>query len=657
MNDFTRTAVRETFAPSTAIENVTPQVDGGRFAIKRAAGEEIVVTADCYAHGHERVACEVRYRGPGDTQWKRVAMEALGNDRWSARFTVDRIGAWQYGIVCWVDHLAGWRDGFLRRVDADDLRVAALTGAELAAESVANADGPAREQLIHWARLLREELDPERLRGLAMDDALLALAQQHAPRAGASQTVSFPAWVDRERARFGSWYECFPRSMAKEPGAHGTFADLERELARIQAMGFDVLYLPPIHPIGRTRRKGRNNATTSEAGDVGSPWGIGAREGGHTAIHPELGTPEDFRRLVAAARARDMEIALDIAFQVAPDHPWVTQLPVWFRRRPDGSVQYAENPPKKYEDIYPIDFETRDWRALWQTLREVIEHWIGEGVEIFRVDNPHTKPFAFWEWLIAAVRREHPRVIFLAEAFTRPRVMHRLAKLGFSQSYTYFTWRETKAELTEYFTELATSPAREYFRPNCWPNTPDILPHHLRNAPLEAFRIRLVLAATLAANYGIYGPAFELGENSPRDDASEEYLASEKYELKRWDVDRPTSLAPLITRLNAIRHEHPALQSDGSLAFHGTDNDTLMCWSKRAGEDCILVAVNLDPRNVQTGWVTLDLAALGLEGVHEITVHDLLSGERYPWRGARNFLMLDPRRAPAHVFAVTRGHA
>ncbi len=620
MNDFQRAAVRETFAPTTAIENVSPQVDGGRFAVKRVAGEEIVVTADCFAHGHERVACEVRYRGPRDTQWQRVAMEPQGNDRWSARFEVDRIGAWQYGIVCWVDHLATWREAFLRRVDADDIRVSALAGAELAAESVANADGPAREQLVAWAKRLREEQDPERLRGLAMDDAMLALAQQHAPRAGASQTVSYPAWVDRERARCGAWYEAFPRSMAAEPRAHGTFADVERNLDRIRGMGFDVLYLPPIHPIGRTRRKGRNNATASEAGDVGSPWGIGAREGGHTAIHPELGTPEDFRRLVAAARARDMEIALDIAFQVAPDHPWVTQHPEWFRRRPDGSVQYAENPPKKYEDIYPIDFETRDWRALWQALREVLEHWIAEGVEIFRVDNPHTKPFAFWEWLIAAIHREHPRVIFLAEAFTRPRVMHRLAKLGFSQSYTYFTWRETKAELTEYFTELALSSSREYFRPNCWPNTPDILPRHLRDAPLEAFRIRFVLAAALAANYGIYGPAFELGENRPRDDASEEYLASEKYELKRWDVDRAESLAPLIARVNAIRREHPALQSDWSLAFHGTDNDMLMCWSKRAGEDRILAAVNLDPANAQSGWVTLDLEGLGLEGANEITV-------------------------------------
>jgi len=656
VNDLSRASVRETLAPSAAVENVSPQVDGGRFAIKRTLGEEIVVTADCFAHGHERVSCEVRYKGPGDAAWSGVEMEALGNDRWRASIALDRIGAWQYGVVCWIDHLATWREGFLRRVEAEDVRLAALVGADLVAASIANADGPAREALIRWARTLREERDPARLQSAAMDDALLTLARRHAPRSGSAQSVSFPAFVDRERARFGSWYECFPRSMAAEPGRHGTLADVERNLDRIHGMGFDVLYLPPIHPIGRTNRKGRNNAPASEAGDVGSPWGIGAREGGHTAIHTELGTHEDFRSLVRALRARDMEIALDIAFQVAPDHPWVTQHPEWFRRRPDGSVQFAENPPKKYEDIYPIDFDTRDWRALWQTLREVIEFWIGEGVEIFRVDNPHTKPFAFWEWLIAGVRREHPRVIFLAEAFTRPRVMHRLAKLGFTQSYTYFTWRSTKAELTEYFTELALSPSREYFRPNCWPNTPDILAHHLRDAPREMFAIRLVLAATLAASYGIYGPAFELAENRPRDDASEEYLESEKYEIKRWNVDDPRSLAPLVSRVNAIRHAHPALQSDWSLAFHPTDNDQLMCYSKRAGDDRILVAVNLDPANAQSGCVSVDLAALGIAELGPYTVEDLLTGERYPWWGPRNFLLLDPRRGPAHVFSVTPGH-
>jgi starch synthase (maltosyl-transferring) len=651
MNDAARPPVLDALAPSTVIEDVEPEVDGGRFAVKRAVGEEIAVTCAGFAHGHERVACALRYRGPGDTQWIQAEMEFLGNDRWRGRFTVDRVGAWQYGVSCWIDHLASWRESFERRVDVEDMRVAALIGAELVAASAANAPKAAREELLQWARRLRAATEPQELRKAALDATMLELARLHAPLEGLSQSAALPAFVDRERARFSSWYELFPRSLG-EDGRHGTFADVEKRLDAIAAMGFDVVYLPPIHPIGREKRKGRNNMPVAQPGDVGSPWGIGAREGGHTAIHPELGTLADFRHLLEAAKARGMEIALDIAFQVAPDHPWVKQHPAWFRKRPDGTVQYAENPPKKYEDIYPIDFDTADWKALWQALREVIEFWIAQGVQIFRVDNPHTKPFGFWEWLIAGIRREDPQVIFLSEAFTRPKVMHRLAKLGFTQSYTYFTWRVTKAELVEYFTELTQTKAREYFRPNCWPNTPDILPYHLQNAGLAAFRVRLVLAATLAANYGIYGPAYELGENRPRDAKSEEYLASEKYEIKRWDVDRAGSLAPFIAKVNTVRHSHPALQSDRSLAFHPTDNDQLLAYSKRAGADTILVAVNLDPDHLQSGWVTLDLDALGLAPDASLRVDDLLSGESYPWRGARNFVMLDPRKAPAHIFAV-----
>jgi starch synthase (maltosyl-transferring) len=651
MNDSARTQVASTLAPFTVIEDVSPQVDGGRFAAKRIVRDAVVVTAAAFAHGHEKVACAVRYRGPGDSEWAEVAMESLGNDRWRASFTVDRVGGWQYGVTCWVDHLGSWREGFERRVDVDDMRIAALTGAQLVAASAANASGAARQELALWAQSLREETEAKGLRALGMDDAMLELARIHAPRDSASQSVSCPVFVDRERARFSTWYELFPRSLG-EDGRHGTFADVEKRLDNIQAMGFDVVYLPPIHPIGTTRRKGRNNSPTSEPGDVGSPWGIGAAGGGHTAIHPELGTIDDFRHLVAAAKARGMEIALDIAFQVTPDHPWVKEHPAWFRKRPDGTIQYAENPPKKYEDIYPIDFDTQDWKALWAELRDVFTFWLAQGVEIFRVDNPHTKPFAFWEWAIAEIRRDHPRAIFLSEAFTRPKVMHRLAKLGFTQSYTYFTWRTTKEELEEYFTQLAHDASREYFRPNCWPNTPDILPYHLQNAGLAMFRIRLVLAATLAANYGIYGPAYELGENRPRDAKSEEYLASEKYEIKRWDTASPASLAPFIAKVNAIRHAHAALQSDWSLAFHPTDNPQLLCYSKRAGADCILAAVNLDPDRTQAGWVTLDLEALGLDDGAHFRVEDLIGGETHSWRGARNFVMLDPQRAPAHVFAI-----
>jgi starch synthase (maltosyl-transferring) len=482
------------------------------------------------------------------------------------------------------------------------------------------------------------------------------LARKHASHDGACETIAFPLTVERERARFSSWYELFPRSASDVPGKHGTFADVEERLDEIAAMGFNVVYLPPIHPIGREKRKGRNNVPLGEPGDVGSPWGIGASEGGHTAIHPDLGTHADFKHLVRGAKLRGMEIAMDIAFQVTPDHPWVKEHPQWFRKRPDGTVQYAENPPKKYEDIYPIDFDTSDWRALWQELHDIVAFWAREGVEIFRVDNPHTKPFAFWEWLIAEIRREHPRSIFLSEAFTRPRVMHRLAKLGFSQSYTYFTWRITREELVEYFTELSTDDSREYFRPNCWPNTPDILPYHLQNAPASMFRLRLALAATLAANYGIYGPAYELMENRPRDPGtSEEYLDSEKYEVKHWDRKRADSLVPFITKVNAIRNSHAALQSDWSLVFHPADNPQLLCYSKRAGDDRILVAVNLDPKQTQAGWVTLDMKALGLNEHAAFTVVDELNGESYPWRGARNFVMLDPNKTPSHVFSIKVG--
>ena len=656
MNDRISRSADIAVAPTAVIENAGPQVDGGRFAVKRVVGEEIVVTADGFAHGHEKVACALRWRGPGDRAWSELEMEFLGNDRWRGAFVVDRIGRWEYAVACWIDELASWREGFARRIDEEDVRVAARVGAELVAISAKHAEGSARTALGKLAATLANERDVAKLRAAAQDESAFALARSHAPRAGGCETPAFPAQVERERARFSAWYEIFPRSTGKD-GKHGSFADLEERLDDIAAMGFDVVYLPPIHPIGREKRKGRNNMPVARADDVGSPWGIGAAEGGHTAIHPELGTLADFRHLLRSARLRGMEIALDVAFQVSPDHPWVKQHPEWFAKRPDGTIQHAENPPKKYEDIYPLDFATGDWKALWEALHDVVAFWAREGVEIFRVDNPHTKPFAFWEWLIERIRSKHPNVIFLSEAFTRPRVMHRLAKLGFSQSYTYFTWRTTREELTEYFTELSHDESREYFRPNCWPNTPDILPYHLQNAPLSAFRVRLVLAATLAANYGVYGPAFELGENRPRDPGTtEEYLDSEKYEIKRWDLKRSGSLAPLMKRVNEIRKAHPALQSDWSLAFHATDNPQLLCYSKRAGADRVLVVVNLDPHNAQAGWVNVDLAALGLDEYLPFTVVDELTGDRFPWRGRRNFVLLDPHRAqPAHVFAVAAG--
>jgi starch synthase (maltosyl-transferring) len=448
----------------------------------------------------------------------------------------------------------------------------------------------------------------------------------------------------------------FPRSAAAEPGRHGSFRDVEARLPYVAEMGFDVLYFPPIHPIGRDHRKGANNALHAAADDVGSPWAIGAAEGGHKDILAQLGTLEDFRRLLQQAARLGLEIALDIAFQVAPDHPYVLAHPQWFKHRPDGSVQFAENPPKKYQDIYPFDFECDDWRSLWQELRSIVDFWIAQGVRIFRVDNPHTKTFAFWEWLIGAVKRAHPEVIFLAEAFTRPKVMHRLAKLGFSQSYTYFTWRNTKAELTEYFTELAHGPGSDYLRPNVWPNTPDILHETLQSGARAAFAARLVLAGTLAANYGIYGPAFELMERVPREPGSEEYRNSEKYQLRHWPIDRADSLRSLIARVNRIRRENPALQSDRSLRFLAIDNPQLIAYAKLdpASGNVVVTVVNLDRWNVQSGWIELDFTAAEFDLAQPYQAHDLISGQRFRWAGRRNYVSLDPSRMPAHVFTLRR---
>jgi starch synthase (maltosyl-transferring) len=638
------------------IENIAPQVDGGRFAVKRVVNDIVDVEADVFADGHDVVAVVLRFRRDDESAWQESPMSALGNDRWCGSFTVPTIGAYRYGVCAWVDGFLSWRHDFARRVDADDIRVAAQVGAGLLTATSKRAQGDDRRMLAGAARELDASKDVARLRELALDDALAAAAMRHPDRG--LQTVypvDFPLFVDRERAGFSSWYELFPRS-AGDGVVHGTFRDCEARLPYVAGMGFDVLYLPPIHPIGRIRRKGPNNTLAAAADDVGSPWAIGSAEGGHKALHPALGTLDDFARLVAAARTAGVELALDIAYQCAPDHPYVDTHPGWFRHRPDGSVQYAENPPKKYQDIYPFNFESDDWAELWDELCDVLTFWIGHGVRIFRVDNPHTKPFPFWEWAIARVRREHPDVIFLAEAFTRPKVMHRLAKLGFTQSYTYFTWRNTKHELQEYLTELTQAPGRDYFRPNFWPNTPDILPESLQVGGRPAFMARLVLAATLCPNYGLYGPAFELLEHVPREPGAEEYIDSEKYQLRAWDLERSDSLAPFIARVNVIRRDHAALQRATGLAFVPTENDALIGYTRSSadGDDVLLVVVNLDPHHTQSGWVALDLAALGIDAAHSFHVHDLLSDARYEWHGPRNFVQLDPHRVPAHVLLVRR---
>ncbi|ADE15575.1 alpha amylase catalytic region [Nitrosococcus halophilus Nc 4] len=639
------------------IEGVKPEIDGGRFTIKRTVGEAVGVEANVFTDGHDTVSCVLQYRPEGASSWREVPMQPVGNDRWQGGFRVTEVGRYRYTLIAWVDHFESWRHDLAKRVQAEDIALQLQVGARLLAETAERAEGEDAKRLRTWAEILSGEGDLGKRLDTALDEEVALLMADYPDRRFATRYHSeLGVVVDRERARFSAWYEMFPRSCSPESGQHGHFKACEARLPYIAAMGFDVLYLPPIHPIGRINRKGKNNTLIPNPEDPGSPWAIGAAEGGHKSIHPQLGTLEDFRRLVAKAREYGIEVALDIAFQCAPDHPYVKEHPEWFRWRPDNTVQYAENPPKKYEDIYPFHFETERWQPLWDELKSVFLFWIEQGVHIFRVDNPHTKPFPLWEWLIAEVKKVQPDALFLSEAFTRPKVMYRLAKLGFTQSYNYFPWRNTKWELTEYFTELTQTELREYFRPNLWPNTPDILTEYLQFGGRPAFMSRLVLAATLGANYGIYGPAYELMENRPREPGSEEYLNSEKYQLRHWDLDRPDSLKDFIARVNQIRKHHPALQSDRNLHFYPVDNEQLICYSKWTKDlaDIILVVVNLDAYHAQSGWVQLPLESLGIEPHLPYQVHDLLSDNRYLWQGPRNYVELNPELIPAYIFRLRR---
>ncbi|MGD9646347.1 MAG: alpha-1,4-glucan--maltose-1-phosphate maltosyltransferase [Pirellulales bacterium] len=640
------------------IERVRPEVDGGRYPIKRAVGETVVVEADVFTDGHDALSCVVLYRHQETDAWTEVRLERLRGDRWQAAFEVTTLGRYVYTVVAWVDHFLTWRMELTKRMAAGQVTpVDLLIGANLIEEAAQQATGAQRDQLQRWTQRLRSADAASHLEQICDDPDLHHLMDRCGPRHFATTyDRELEVVVDRRKAEFSTWYEMFPRSAASEPGQHGTLRDCEARLAYVAAMGFDVLYLPPIHPIGETFRKGRDNHPEAGDGDVGSPWGIGGPAGGHKAIHSELGTLEDFQRLQRSAQQFGIELAMDVAFQCSPDHPYVKEHPEWFRHRPDGTIQYAENPPKKYQDIYPFDFETTDWQALWQELKSVFQYWIDQGVRIFRVDNPHTKPFAFWEWVIGEIKQHHPDVLFLAEAFTRPAIMYRLAKLGFTQSYTYFTWRNTKHELTQYFTELTQTDVREFFRPNLWPNTPDILTEYLQFGGRAAFMSRLVLAATLSASYGIYGPPFEHGWSKPRDPGSEEYAGSEKYEVHYHDLERSDSLKEFIGRVNQIRHEQRVLQSMGGLRFHDIDNEDILCYSK-ASDDfsrILLVVVNLDPHHKQSGWVELPLAEMQLPEDQPFQAHDLLSDARYLWHGRRNYVELDPAVCPAHVFQVRR---
>ncbi|HLH34304.1 MAG TPA: alpha-1,4-glucan--maltose-1-phosphate maltosyltransferase [Alloacidobacterium sp.] len=640
------------------IEGVDPEIDAGRFPVKRIVGDSVQVEADVFADGHDRVICWLLFRHEDEADLHRVKMEPLGNDRWRASFQVSKLGNYFYTIAGSVDHFGTWRSDLVKRLQVgQDVSLELQTGGMLVGHAAGRAKGADAAQLSEWAHSLYAECEDEDSKVVALDPALAAMMERYADTGFETRYEhELRVIVDREKARFSSWYEMFPRSCSPVQGQHGTFKDAESRLEYVSGMGFDVLYLPPIHPIGFSFRKGKNNSVRANPDDVGSPWAIGSEAGGHTAIHPELGTLDDFKRFAAKARNAGLEIALDIAFQCSADHPWVKEHPQWFKHRADGSIQYAENPPKKYQDIYPLDFESEDWAGLWEALKGVFDFWIAQGVRIFRVDNPHTKAFPFWEWAIGEIKREHNDVLFLAEAFTRPRVMERLAKLGFSQSYTYFTWRNTKQEITEYMTQLFHTKVREYFRPNFWPNTPDILPEQLQIGGRPAFMSRLVLAATLGTSYGIYGPAFELLENIPVKPGSEEYLNSEKYELRQWDLDDQKSLRALIRSVNNARRENTALQNNHDLYFHVTDNPYLICYSKRSRDDrnVVLMVVNLDPTHVQSGWIELNLEKLGLSAQEPFQVHDQLTDKRYLWQGPRNYVELSPFEIPAHVLRVMR---
>jgi len=644
------------------IDAVRPRTPTG-FPAKAVVGESVAVSADIFRDGHDVLAARVRWRPAGagaggrrggNGKWRTAPLGEAGNDRWEGTFEPTALGAHELVVEAWTDGYATWRHKVTAKlVAAQDLDVELEEGALLADAAAARADGADRDRLVAIARDLRATGRPllERVQA-ALATGVAALFAGPEGACDLTTSAPQPLWVDRERALVGAWYELFPRSCG---GLRGT----AERVPEVAAMGFDVLYLPPVHPIGRTSRKGHDNTTGAGPGDPGSPWAIGGPEGGHTALHPDLGTWDDLDHLVAVLVEHGMELALDYALQCSPDHPWVGEHPAWFHHRPDGSIAYAENPPKAYQDIYPINFwpdREEDRAALWSACLDILEFWIGRGVRIFRVDNPHTKPMAFWAWAIAEVRSAHPEVVFLAEAFTRPKVMAKLAEVGFSQSYTYFTWRVGGWELRQYVEELATGPTADYMRPSFWPNTPDILSGPLRDGPRSAFALRLVLAATMTPSYGIYS-GYELLENQPASDDNEEYLNSEKYEIKDRDWDAPGSLVPLVTQLNGIRRRHPALQRLRNVVFQGSANPAMLAFTKATDDrsDVVLVVVNLDPWSSQETTLDLDLAGLGLPRERPYMAFDELSGQSFPWQGPHPYVRLDPAAMPAHVLSLHAG--
>ena len=626
------------------IEHPHPVVDAGRYPAKRCVGDTVDVSATIVRDGHDVLKAVVRYKGPAEREWREQPLTHIDahvrGDRWAGRFTVDEMGDWAWTIQAWVDHFAAWREEVERKVafGQEDMSGELSEGVVMLREVVERAEGPERDTIEYALRVLEDpDAPPYAKYDAALGSELFAAVEHNQARHEATDMEFQTLEVDRVRARFSTWYELFPRSW-------GGFRGVAEQVPRIAELGFDVLYLPPIHPIGETNRKGRNNSLHAGPNDPGSPWAIGLKGvGGHEAIHPDLGSFEDFEVLVRTCREHGIDLALDLALNASADHPWLTEHPEWFNQRPDGTLKYAENPPKKYQDIYNFNWGCEDWRGLWQAFYEVFRGWVDRGVKVFRVDNPHTKPFPFWEWLIEEIRKDDPDVLFLAEAFTRRKVMQELAKLGFNQSYTYFTWKNARWELVEYLNELAHGEEREYFRPNFFANTPDILNEYLVNGGPSAFYVRLVLAATLSPTYGIYS-GFEAYENVPVAPGSEEYLNSEKYEARRRALDGP--MLPFIQRVNQIRREHPALQQLTNLQFLETENEALLAFIKRWGDDVVLVAVNLDPHHIQEGTAIVPYET-GLPPAFH--VEDLLSGERFDWRLGRNYVRLDPDFRTAHV--------
>lgn len=637
------------------LSNIQPQLEEGNYAVKRIVGQQLLVTADILCDGHDFLSAALLYKHESQRNWTSVRMKPLENDSMQAAFTATKQGSYFYKIEGWVDEPLNWLQGIEKKIEADlNVTSELLEGAVYLREIVKNNGAKEGTKWRKLIQLLEDEKSYQKAIKAVKDPELKSLFTSHPSKFLKATSKEFPLYVDRKKALFSTWYEFFPRSAGTAPGTHGTFKDCEKLLPRIAKMEFDTLYFPPIHPIGEVNRKGKNNATDAGEGDVGSPWGIGSQYGGHKDLHPELGTLSDFKSLVKKANQLGIEIAMDFALQAAPDHPWVKAHPAWFKWRPDGSIQYAENPPKKYQDILPLYFETSDWKNLWDELLSCALYWVEEvGIKIFRVDNPHTKPFKFWNWLIAQVKKKHPDVLFLAEAFTRPKIMDQLAKEGFTQGYSYFTWRFSKQELTEYMEQLTKGPQKEFYRPNFWPNTPDINPYHLQGANEAQHLIRYFLAATLSSNVGIYGPVFEM-MHSEAVPGKEEYHNSEKYEFKQWDWEAENKIMVLMKKINEARKSFPSLQQTNQIEFCEIHNDNLIGYLKKdENNSCYtLMIVSLDSYYTQEGSVKIPLSQIGLNPQTNFTVTDVITGNQYQWGPDWNYVKIHPS-LPFHLFKLS----